>query len=86
MSIPRDQIPWYPTIDEDLCSNCGTCVDFCKNGVYAVEDIRTVVTAPYNCVVGCSNCESQCTPGAIRFPEMEQFIETLRELRAHYEQ
>jgi hypothetical protein len=52
--------------------------------VYAVEDIRTVVSARYNCVVGCSNGESQCTPGAIRFPEMEQFIKTLRELRAQY--
>jgi NAD-dependent dihydropyrimidine dehydrogenase PreA subunit len=84
MSIPREKIPWYPTIDEELCTNCGICVDFCTHGVYAVEDIRTVVVTPYNCVVGCSGRESQCTLGAIHFPEMEQFVQTLRELRARY--
>ena len=86
MSLPREKIPWYPAIDEGLCTNCGICVDFCPNGVYAVDDIRTIVAVPYNCVVGCSNCESLCVPGAIRFPEMEQFVVTLRELRARYAQ
>jgi len=86
MSIPREEIPWYPTIEQELCSNCGICVDFCTHGVYAVEDVRTMVVAPYNCVVGCSGCESQCTPGAIRFPDMQDFVQTLRELRAQYGQ
>jgi NAD-dependent dihydropyrimidine dehydrogenase PreA subunit len=54
--------------------------------VYAVEDIRTVVTAPYSCIVGCSGCESQCAAGAIKFPEMEQFLHTLRELRVQFGQ
>ena len=48
MSIPREEIPWYPTIEQELCSNCGICVDFCTHGVYAVEDVRTMVVAPYN--------------------------------------
>jgi NAD-dependent dihydropyrimidine dehydrogenase PreA subunit len=86
MSVPREKIPWYPTIDEQLCTNCGVCVDFCTHGVYAVEDIRTVVTAPYSCIVGCSGCESQCAAGAIKFPEMEQFLHTLRELRVQFGQ
>ena len=84
MSIPRDKIPWYPTIDEQVCTNCGICVDFCQNGVYAVHDIRTVVVAPYNCVVGCSNCESLCTPKAIHFPDLEQFVIMLRQLRTQF--
>ena len=86
MSIPRELIPWYPSIDEELCTNCGTCVDFCTHGVYAMAEVRIVVTAPNNCVVGCSGCESQCIPRAIRFPEMQQFVHTLRELRARYAQ
>jgi len=86
MTIPREMIPWYPTIDEELCTNCGTCVDFCTHGVYSLEGIRTIVSVPNNCVVGCSGCESHCTPGAIRFPEMHQFVQTLRELRARYAQ
>ena len=86
MSIPREKIPWYPTIAQELCTNCGVCVDFCPHQVYAVVDIQTTVTAPYNCVVGCSNCTSQCTPGAIRFPDMEQFVQTLRQLRTEFGQ
>ena len=86
MNIPRELIPWYPTIDEELCTNCGMCRDFCTHGVYANGEVRIVVASPNNCVVGCSGCVSQCTLGAIRFPEMQQFVETLRELRARYSQ
>ncbi len=85
MPIPRELIPWYPTIDENLCNNCGICVSFCANGVYKAEDVRTVVAAPYNCIVGCSFCQGQCTVGAITFPDMEQFLETLGQLRAKHE-
>jgi NAD-dependent dihydropyrimidine dehydrogenase PreA subunit len=86
MTVPRELIPWYPTIDESLCNNCGVCVAFCPHGVYNADEVRTVVAVPNNCVVGCSNCVSQCSVGAITFPEMEQFMETLGELRARYEQ
>ena len=84
MSIPREKIPWYPVIDEDLCTNCGTCVEFCSNGVFALDDIHTKVVAPYSCVVGCSACESQCESQAIRFPDKKELVTVLRELRARY--
>jgi NAD-dependent dihydropyrimidine dehydrogenase PreA subunit len=35
MNIPQEKIPWYPVIDEDLCTNCGNCLEFCSNGVFA---------------------------------------------------
>ena len=47
MSIPREAIPWYPTIEGERPTNCGLCVDFCTHRVYRVDDIRTVVTAPF---------------------------------------
>jgi NAD-dependent dihydropyrimidine dehydrogenase PreA subunit len=84
-NIPRLEIPWFPTIDERLCSNCGICVEFCAKGVYLYEDKHTHVIAPYNCVVGCSGCESLCSLGAIRFPDMGEFMLKLHELRAQYE-
>jgi NAD-dependent dihydropyrimidine dehydrogenase PreA subunit len=82
MTIPRELIPWHPTIDDGLCSNCGVCVAFCAQGVYKTDGVRTVVASPNNCVVGCSYCVSECCVGAITFPEMEQFMEKLGELRA----
>jgi len=85
MNIPREEIPWFPTIDEGLCTNCGICVEFCAKGVYLFDDVHTRVIAPYNCVVGCSGCESLCTPKAIGFPDMGEFMLKLHELRAQFE-
>lgn len=48
MNIPREEIPWFPTIDERLCTNCGVCIGFCTHGVYALDDVRTRVVAPFN--------------------------------------
>lgn len=83
-NIPREEISWFPTIDEHLCTNCGICIAFCPNSVYALVDAQTRVVLPYKCTVGCSQCETKCSPGAIRFPDMEQFVQTLRELRTRY--
>ena len=85
MDIPREEIPWFPTIDEGLCTNCGICLEFCANGVYALDHGHTRVLMPCNCVVGCSGCETQCALGAIRFPDMGEFMLKLHELRARYE-
>jgi NAD-dependent dihydropyrimidine dehydrogenase PreA subunit len=84
MNIPREEIPWFPTIDENLCTNCEACIEFCANGVYALDDVQTHIVAPFNCVVGCSGCETLCTPGAIRFPDMGEFMLVLHELRTRY--
>ena len=85
MNIPREEIPWFPTIDESLCSNCGVCLEFCAHNVYALDDGHTRVVTPYNCVVGCSGCETLCTTGAIRFPDMGEFMLKVHELRRQYE-
>ena len=84
MNIPREEIPWYPAIDDGLCTNCGVCIGFCAHGVYALDDVQTRVVTPYNCVVGCSGCETQCTLGAIRFPDMGEFMLKLHALRVRY--
>lgn len=73
--IPRDEIKWYPTIDRDTCAACLTCVNFCKQGVYAVKDGRPVVNHPENCVVGCRGCDGVCPMGAITHPSDEYLQE-----------
>ena len=67
--MPREQVPWFPMLDEKLCDGCDKCLDFCSNGVYAKRNGGTVYVAqPLNCVVGCDVCARLCPHGAITFP------------------
>ena len=84
--IHCDKITWNPTIDHDKCVNCGTCVEYCKLGVYDVVEEqgekRPIVKNPNNCVVFCTGCEGQCPAGAISFPSKQKTREFIRKLRA----
>lgn len=84
MGIPREKIPWYPTINADLCNACENCVDFCDNDVFVLGDLSMEVANPYNCVVGCRACANDCPEDAISFPEKAVLVEKLRELREVY--
>ncbi len=81
--IPREQIPWYPTVDLTKCTGEQACVQFCPHAVYRWDPATDtpVVAAPYNCVVGCSKCADICPPGAISFPTIDQLGECLEKLR-----
>ena len=81
MGIPREQIPWFPTIDEEKCSNCGECLEFCSNDVFEEGETSTIVANPYNCVVGCTGCKKICDSDAISFPSNDELISWLKELR-----
>ncbi len=66
---PREQIPWYPTLNEDLCDGCGKCLRLCSSKALSRTDTNTVtVDDPFRCIVGCSSCATICQPGAITFP------------------
>jgi NAD-dependent dihydropyrimidine dehydrogenase PreA subunit len=85
--IERNKIPWHPKIDHDKCINCGTCVDYCKLGVYTIieeqGDKKPVVKNPNNCVVFCTGCVSQCPLGAISFPSKQETREIIKKLEKH---
>lgn len=67
--IPREEVPWYPTIDEDLCDGCGACLRMCRTGaLVAAPDGKVSVAEPFACVVGCSACANLCKPHALLFP------------------
>lgn len=66
--FPREQIAWYPTILEDECNNCGKCIEFCPEKVFAWENGRVIVHSPYDCQVGCESCARICPCKAITFP------------------
>ena len=66
--IPRKEIPWFPTVDETKCIGCSLCFVTCGRNVYEMVGNKSKVVNPYNCLVGCTTCETVCPVGAISFP------------------
>jgi len=81
MGIEREKIPWFPVIDEEACTGCGECLEFCANGVFALKDDIMEVKEKYNCVVGCDKCATFCPVDAIEFPSKEELKQKLDELK-----
>jgi NAD-dependent dihydropyrimidine dehydrogenase PreA subunit len=59
---------WYPVIDYEKCSECGTCINKCSHGVYKEEKAPVpVVIHPEECMEGCHGCGNLCPNGAITY-------------------
>lgn len=57
--------PEFAVINNELCSNCGVCAQFCPNGAMTVNG-KTAID-PLACT-GCADCVSICPNRAIEFP------------------
>ncbi|MCJ7459659.1 MAG: ferredoxin family protein [candidate division Zixibacteria bacterium] len=70
--IPRENIPWYPTVYEERCDGCKKCFDMCPQKVYLWDEKinKPKVINPFACVVGCSGCAEVCKLKAISFPPL----------------
>jgi len=79
--IPREEIPWFPTIDTEKCIGCRECITICKNGVLAFDESKqkSTVVHPYNCVVECRTCARLCPADAISFPDANVFSDFIKE-------
>ena len=71
--VPREEIHWNPTVLEQACIGCGTCVTGCSRMVYRFdyEKKKAVVVDPLNCMVGCTTCANTCPTHAIEFPPIQ---------------
>lgn len=85
--LPRERIPWFPTIDFEACLGDQECFKFCKNHVFEWDEEHNVplVANPYNCVLGCNACAKTCAGEAITFPTLDELRATIRRLRAELE-
>ena len=79
--IPREEVPWFPIINPERCDDCLKCLEFCGHDVYEAVEEKLDVARPFNCVVGCSSCQSVCPHNAIHFMERRDLKMLLRQLR-----
>lgn len=83
--VPRESIHWNPSVLEEACIGCGTCVTGCSRLVYRFdfERKKPVVVDPLNCMVGCTTCANTCPAHALEFPPIESVLalEGLAEVR-----
>lgn len=77
--IPRKEIPWFPTVDDDACIGCTLCFLSCGRNVYEMQENKSVAVKPYNCMVGCSTCSMVCPTQAISFPNRDLIYKLERE-------
>lgn len=63
---------WYPIIDQNRCTNCGQCANFCLFGVYEMKDKKVHVVNPSGCKNNCPACARICPQTAIIFPKYQQ--------------
>ncbi len=59
-----------PHIDAGACRACGTCIDECPEGVFALgrHDKGARVARPGDCVASCDRCATHCPEKGITFP------------------
>jgi NAD-dependent dihydropyrimidine dehydrogenase PreA subunit len=74
--IPRQEIPWYPTVNKEACIGCELCYLTCGREVYEIDLIdgrqrKAKPERPSNCMVGCSTCAVVCPTQAISFPSRD---------------
>ena len=63
-------VSWAPNIDAGACRGCGTCLDECPTGVFAMgrHDKGARVARPQDCRASCDRCATRCPEQGIAFP------------------
>lgn len=89
MGVSRTTIPWWPTVDADLCDGCDggyDCLKFCPHGVYKKLTNPAIIEVEnkFNCVVFCQACKKMCPKDAITFPKKAEILQIIKEARKSF--
>jgi len=60
---------YLATVDNDVCSSCGLCLDRCHTGALSMSDNGPVVVSQEKCI-GCGLCSSVCEENAISLKDI----------------
>ena len=68
--VRREQLPplRHPSPDNELCNQCGLCIDFCPEGI--IFKAEKGVTIDYTYCTGCMICVNECKRGAMKAVEV----------------
>ncbi|MEO0069847.1 MAG: DUF362 domain-containing protein [candidate division WOR-3 bacterium] len=69
-----------PYVDEDKCTSCGTCVDYCPHD--AINFIQYIAKIGRSCT-GCGGCLTVCPNGAIKL-NWDEASESIQKKMAYY--
>jgi H+/Na+-translocating ferredoxin:NAD+ oxidoreductase subunit B len=56
---------FHASVDADLCTACGTCVERCQVDAVTVDEAQGVSTLDLDRCIGCGNCVVTCPTGAM---------------------
>jgi NAD-dependent dihydropyrimidine dehydrogenase PreA subunit len=67
-------------IEEDKCTGCGICVDYCHVDAIAVNpDTGVVEILDLDTCIECHSCQQNCPQGAIKvYPQLDDSLQKIR--------
>jgi NAD-dependent dihydropyrimidine dehydrogenase PreA subunit len=75
-----DEMEHNIVIEEDKCTGCGVCVDYCHVDAIEVDPDRGIVQiVDLETCIECHSCQQNCPEGAIKvYPQLEDAMEKIR--------
>jgi len=73
---------YYSTVDPELCTGCGDCVDICQLDARTMVD--SVATVNLDRCIGCGNCIPICTPNATQLQKKDKELSPPKDMDSLY--
>lgn len=76
---------YYASVNAEICSGCGTCVERCQVNAVTVDDRAVASFVNLNRCIGCGNCVVTCPTGAMSLLKKEKEIVPPQDLEGLYD-